>query len=298
MQWLSQLCEVKDKFVIEPAHITIISEVLEMIRKESLPSQRTLSYVHLQISPKSPVLAKQLEPFTKNTGQGLQNHIFDSEQNLLNLGTFTTFELSMLVRQGNAVLIPTILYLFHMIERSLDGSPVSIYLHDGWSIFKHPVFRDYLDDWLRKIADQNVQIIISVAQPADITKSEIAGILMQSCATKIYTANLNAKGNQRSSYTELGLNGTQIELISMAMVNRDFYFTNQLGSRLIQFQMGELAKVFLTPPSLDKMESIRELKKNHGDLFGYEWIKHNGLIPEMAEFWLDTYNKLTTDIKR
>ena len=116
---------------------------------------------------------------------------------------------------------------------------------------------------------------------------------MQSCKTKIYTANLNAKGTQRSSYEELGLNETQIELIGSAVTNREYYFTNQLGSRLIQLNMGEVAKAFLQPPSIEDMGQVSELKAKHGSMFGYHWIVYKNLIGEIAEFWLKAHKKFT-----
>ncbi|MBP9777771.1 MAG: hypothetical protein KBD25_01150 [Rickettsiaceae bacterium] len=288
IDWLAELCEVNG-FKVQPAHVTIISEVLEIMRREANTNQRTLSYFYYLISSRNEELATQYKPYITSTGGGLQSQIFDAKENRLTLTNFTVFEMNQLARKGDTTLIPTILYLFHMIERSLSGTPVSIYIHDGWTIFKHPVFRDYLDDWLRKIASQNVQIIIGVHQPSDIIKSEIAEILMQSCKTKIFTANLNANGTQKPSYEELGLNEMQISLISNAIVNQEYYFTSPLGNRLIQFNLGELAKVFLYP-QLD-IDIIRQLKAKHGDLFGYEWILHNKLLPEMAEYWLKMHNQ-------
>ena len=290
VDWLSGLCEVNG-FEVKPQHVTAISEVLEIIRKEAKQEQKTLSYFYYQISSKDEELANQFRPYVITMGNSLQNNIFEARKNHLEFGSFTVFEIEKLARKGDAVLIPTILYLFHMIERSLDGSPVSIYIHDGWTIFKHPVFRGYLDDWLRKIAGLNVQIVIGVHQPADITSSEIAGILMQSCKTKIFTANLNANGTQKLSYTHLGLNDTQINLIGTSVVNREYYFTCPLGNRLIQFHMGELAKIFLQPPSLEQIELIHLLKLKHGNLFGYYWIKQHDLLDEIADFWLETHNK-------
>ncbi len=152
-----------------------------------------------------------------------------------------------------------------------------------------------LDDWLRKIADRNVQIIIGVDQPSDVMKSDIADILMQTCKTKIFTANLNAKGTQKSGYEQMGLNDTQINLISNALVNQQYYFTNPLGSRLIEFNFGDVAKTFLSPPALEDLKVIRQLKLEHGDMFGYEWIKHKQLYPEIAEFWLKKHKEFYND---
>lgn len=297
VEWLSLLCTVNG-FVVKPLHISIISEVLEIVRKEANPSQRTLSYFYYLISSRNEELALQYKPYMSTTSSSLQSQIFDAKENHLTLTNFTVFEMNQLARKGDAILIPAVLYLFHMIERSLhgsplNGSPVSIYIHDGSSIFKHKVFRSYLDDWLRKIASKNVQIIIGVHQPSDIIKSEIAEILMQSCKTKIFTANLNANGTQKPSYEALGLNERQISLISNAMVNQEYYFTNPLGSRLIQFNLGELARAFLYP-QLD-IEIMRKLKAQHKDLFGYHWILHNKLLPEMADYWLNVHNHFLKD---
>ncbi|MDQ5921630.1 MAG: type secretion system protein TrbE [Pseudomonadota bacterium] len=290
VDWLAEICVING-FDVKPVHISIINEVLQIIRKEAQKEQRTLSYFYLQMTSKNEELAAQIKPYISSSGDGLQNYLFDADKNRLTLNNFTVFEMEQITRKGDATLIPAILYLFHMIERSLDGSPVSIYIHDGWTIFKHPVFREYLDDWLRKIAALNVQLIIGVAQPSDITNSAIAEILMQTCKTKIYTANLNARGTQKKSYENLGLNFSQIDLIANSVVNRDYYFTSSLGSRLIQFHMGDIAKVFLQCPSIEELEQIRELKATYGDLFGYHWIKQSGLIDEIAEFWLEVHNK-------
>ena len=296
VDWIAELCEISG-LEVKASHISIITEVLEIIRKEAESSQRTLSYFQIQVRSKSEELAEQLKPYIKTTGSSLQNKIFDAETNMLTLKNFTVFEMSQLARRGDEVLIPTILYLFHMIERNLDGSPVSIYIHDGWPIFKHHLFREFLGDWLRKISAKNVQIVIGVHQPSDITNSAIADILLQSCKTKIFTANLNATGSQKQSYIDLGLNETQINLIGTAMVNREYYFTNQLGSRLIQFNLGELGKVFLQPPSIEELKLIYKFKKEYGDMFGYYWIKHNKLLPEIAEFWLQVHNRLLETAK-
>jgi type IV secretion system protein TrbE len=292
VDWLAGLCKI-NKFDIKPHHLTIIGEVLEIIRKEANHRQRTLSYFYYHITSKDADLAAQFKPYISTSGNSLQNMIFEATENYLTLGAFTVFEIEKLARKGDGTLIPTILYLFYMIERSLDGSPVSIYLHDGWTIFKHPVFSGFLDDWLRKIATKNVQIIIGVHQPADILKSEIAGILMQSCKTKIFTANLNANSTQKSSYLELGLNEVQVELIGSAIANREYYFTSPLGNRLIQFHLGDLSKIFLQPPSLEQIEQIRELQTKDKNLFGYNWIKQNALLDEIADFWLNSHKKFT-----
>jgi type IV secretion system protein VirB4 len=286
VEWLCKLCEVNN-FKIKPAHITAITSTLAMIRDTAQPHQRTMSYFSYHMNPTGEAMeefATQFKPYIGSSG-GMQGQIFDATTDKLELKDFTVFEMSQLNRMGDTTLIPTVLYLLHMVERSLEGSPVSIYIHDGWTIFKHPVFRGMIEEWLRKISNKNVQIIIGVEQPSDIIKSEIADILMQSCKTKIFTANLNAKATQKSSYEFMSLNETQINLISNAVVNRQVYFTNPLGSRLIDLDLAELNRIFIYPPALTDLKVLRKMKKEAQDMFGYEWIRHNRILPEIAEFW-------------
>lgn len=286
VEWLSRLCEVNG-FKVKPAHVSAITATLALIRDTAQPHQRTMSYFSYHMKPTGSDMEEfvsQFLPYIGSSG-GMQGQIFDAVEDKLKLQDFTVFEMSQLNRMGDTTLIPTVLYLLYMVERSLDGSPVSIYIHDGWTIFKHRVFRGMIEEWLRKIASKNVQIIIGVGQPSDISKSDIADILMQSCKSRIFTANLNAKGSQKPGYEQMGLNETQTALISNALVNRQFYFTNPLGSRLIDFNLAELGRIFINPPALADLKVLREIKAQAGDMFGYEWIKHNQLLPEIADFW-------------
>lgn len=294
VQWLTELCIVNG-YDIKPKHTLKIVEVLEIIKKEALPEQRTMDYFVYQLQSRDEELTEQFKPYTSSKGSSLQNILFDSKVDHLKLSDFTVFEIGQLIKKGDQLLVPTIRYLFHMISRNLNGSPVSIYLHDGYAVLKHPVFSSFLDDLLRNMSNSNVQLIIGVTNPGDILNSNLSSILLQNCPTKIFTSNQTASTQQKPTYEAMGLNERQISLISHALPNREYYFSNPLGNRLINFSIGELTKLFISVPSIEVVEKIRKLKKERGEYFGYFWILENNLLEEYADYWMAMHEKLINE---
>lgn len=295
--WLVEICEING-LALTPTQRAYINEVLELIKVSAIPTQRTMNYFQAQIRSKDPYLAEIFKSYT--AGDNLQNKLFDSDNDQLHLSNFTVFELNKLIDKGPKLLIPAIKYLFHSIEQVLDGNPVSIYINDGFNILKHEVFTSFLDDWLRKIATKNVQFIISLTSPSDILGSNIANTLMQACPTKIFTPNYNAQTQQYNDYASIGLNSKQIKIITQATVNREYYFSNTNGNRLIDLNLGEVANIFLNPPSIEDIKILKNLKKEYKDKFGYHWIKEklgdNPLNNKISETWLTLNKHLSTKV--
>lgn len=287
--WLIDICLLND-FSIKPQHRTIISEVLGIIRDEGNNEQRTLSYFYYQVSSRDDELASVFKPYTRSGGGGLQATIFDAIDNRLALNKYTVFELEQLMRKGDEVLIPAIRYLFHMIERSVDGSPIAIILDEAWAIFKNKIFQSIIDEWLRKIAKKNVFLVIASTQINDVLKSEIFDVLIDNCKTTILLPNPEAsKPYIADIYKQFGLNEKQIELIAYAVPQRDYYYMSNLGNRMYNLNLGELALTFLGRASVADITRARELKQQYGDMFGYHWLQEFG-HNDFARIWLDKHN--------
>ena len=93
---------------------------------------------------------------------------------------------------GDKVVIPILLYLFHKIEQSLDGSPSAIFIDEAWVVLGHPVFRDKVKEWLKVLRKYNCAVILSTQSLSDATNSGILDILQESCPTKIFLPNSKA----------------------------------------------------------------------------------------------------------
>lgn len=295
-EWLADLCTVQG-FDVKAKHRTMIAETLAIIRDEAVGSQRTLSYFYFQISSRddnSREFSDQFKPYITSTGGGMQSTIFDDENDSLSLSDFTVFELERLTKKGDHILIPAIRYLFHMIERSVDGSPIVILIDEAATPFKHPIFRNILDDWLRKIAKKNVYLVMASQQLNDVMNSEIFDVLTDNCKTKILLANESAqKDYMKDLYKKFGLNEKQIELVANAIAQKEYYYMSPLGNRMFRLDLGSTALAFLGRTSVDDINNAKIIKQKFGNEFGYHWLKYTGQ-EDMAEIWWDiNYRKET-----
>lgn len=291
-EWLADLCIVQG-FEIKAKHRTMIAETLKIIRDEAADHQRTLSYFYYQISSRDDAerdFSEQFKAYTINGGAGMQSTIFDGSEDKLTLSNFTVFELQRLAKKGDYILIPAIRYLFHMIERSLDGSPTMLVIDEASTPFKHPIFLAILDDWLRKIAKKNVAIVMATQQLNDVMNSQIFDVLSDNCRTKILLANESAEKDYiRGLYTKFGLNEKQISLVADAIAQKEYYFMANLDNRMFRLDLAKLALAFTGRTSLEDIQTAKALKATYGDLFGYHWLKYTE-NDYMADIWLDAHN--------
>ena len=89
----------------------------------------------------------------------------------------------------------------------------------------------------------------------------------------------------------LGLNDKQIDIISTATPQSNYYFTNPDGNRLFSLGLGEVAQAFLAHTSVEDIKKARLFKNKHKDQFGYYWLKEYGQ-PDAAEYWQRLYNEM------
>ena len=81
------------------------------------------------------------EALKQYTVSGALGHLLDAERDGLALADFTVFELEELMGLGDKYALPTLLYLFRRIGRSLQGQPSAIIVDEAWLLLGHPVIR-------------------------------------------------------------------------------------------------------------------------------------------------------------
>ena len=87
---------------------------------------------------------------------------------------------------------PALLYLFHRIERELDGTPLLIPADEGWRALLDATFRPMIEKRLRTIRSFNGAFIFITQSPRDIVDSGIANVLVEQCPTQIHMPNPRA----------------------------------------------------------------------------------------------------------
>ena len=204
----------------------------------------------------------------------------------------TCFEMEDLLHYGDKIVVPVLLYLFHQIEKRLKGRPTLLIIDEAWMALSTPAFAERIKEWLKVMRKNNCAVVLATQQVSDIANSPICHAIVESCPTKIFLPNPEAKSeNNHDLYVKImGLNSTQINLISYAVRKRQYYLTSPLGRRLFELGLGPATLSFVGAGSKDDIARIKQMIQKHGERWPYFWLKHRGLGNE-AELWMTLYDK-------
>ncbi|WP_410520600.1 VirB4 family type IV secretion/conjugal transfer ATPase [Candidatus Xenohaliotis californiensis] len=116
-----------------------------------------------------------------------------------NKSSFFGFEMGQVLKD-KAALSPVLLYIFHRINISLDGTPSMIILDEAWALIDNPVFAPKIKDWLKVLRKLNTMVVFATQSVEDASDSAISGTLIQQTATQIFLPNLKATQAYRTSF--------------------------------------------------------------------------------------------------
>ena len=127
--------------------------------------------------------------------------LFDNVEDKLDLtkASIFGFEMSLLLKDP-AALGPVLLYIFHKISISLDGSPSMIVLDEAWALIDNDIFAPKIKDWLKVLRKLNTFVIFATQSVEDASKSKISDTLIQQTATQIFLPNLKATSVYRDTF--------------------------------------------------------------------------------------------------
>lgn len=246
---------------------------------------RTLTELTVQIQDAE--LAAAIKPYTVG---GVYGRMLDaSADGVSDAGTgkpvhgvrHQVFELKHLMDMDDRVLVPVLLYLFHRVERQLDGRPTLMVIEELWAPLMRSVFANRIKQWLLTLRKQNAAVMLVAHTPAQLDAIPAKQALVESCPTRVLLPNPEAANSANLRlYRDLGLNDREIEIVATATPKRDYYVKSPLGSRLVRLELGPVALAFLSTPdgvSLDVLRStVETFATLHGDAWPNEWLRHLG----------------------
>ena len=190
-----------------------------LLLAEAPLEQRTITNLITQVQ--DPAVRDGLSPFSL---AGPLGRFLDADSDVLLEGDFVTFELETLMGMGPKVTIPVLTYLFHRIEQRLDGRPTLIVIDEAWVVLANSTFGAKLEEWLRTLRKKNAAVVLATQSLSEIANSPYRDVILESCPTKLYLPNAEAKNPQtRELYHKFGLSDRQIDIIAEATPKRDYY---------------------------------------------------------------------------
>ncbi len=124
---------------------------------------------------------------------GSHAKLFDNAVDVIDFSAARCFGIEMgEILKDKASISPVLLYLFHRIQASLDGSPTMIVLDEAWALIDNTVFAPKIKDWLKVLRKLNTFVVFATQSVEDASKSSISDTLVQQTATQIFLPNLKA----------------------------------------------------------------------------------------------------------
>jgi type IV secretion system protein VirB4 len=223
-------------------------------------------------------------------GGGSGGDFLDGAKNEINYKSLVVFEIQELMQYGKNVVVPVLLYLFRQIEKRLTGRPSLLIIDEAWLALSTPVFSGKIKEWLKVLRKSNCAVILATQNVADIAESDITSALVESCPTKIFLPNPDARTRTSSELYEkvFGLNERQIAIIASAARKSQYYAVSPVGRRLFELGLGPVALSFVGAGSKEDIARINDLRTEHGDEWVHHWLVGRGLRAE-ADAWLKGY---------
>lgn len=106
---------------------------------------------------------------------------------------------------------PILAYLFHRVEKLLDGRRLVLAIDEFWKALLDPGFSGIINDKLKTIRKLNGLVILATQSPADALRSPISYSILEQCPTQILMPNLRA---DPADYID-GLKLTEAEFIAV-----------------------------------------------------------------------------------
>jgi type IV secretion system protein VirB4 len=280
-EWLETLVALQG-VVMTPQYRRAIYHALTLLAESESRTMTDLLHGPLQ----EPVLRSALDRYTLDGPLGT---LLDSQTDSLNEDIFQVFELEHLMESGASSarnVVPVLLYLFHRIEQRLDGRPTLLILDEAWTFIDNSLFAEKIRDWLKTLRKKNAAVVFATQSVSDVLGKPITSAIMESCLTKIYLPNPEARSqNSSAAYKTIGLTDRQIEILSFATPKRQYYYASPQGYRLFDLGLGPVALAFVGASGKDDLTAIRRLEKTLGADWPAEWLWQRGQR-NAAALWL------------
>ncbi len=195
--WLSALLMINDEPLTAEEN-EVVQRVIDgcyKLRKEDRVLHHIAPFFGLEGSNS---LATRLKQWHSG---GRYAQIFDHVEDRINFSNSTLFGFEMGDVLANRVtLAPVLLYLFHRIQMSLDGTPTVIILDEAWALVDNKIFAGKIKDWLKTLRKLNGMVVFATQSVEDAVASAISDTLIQQTATQIFLPNPKATEPYRKAF--------------------------------------------------------------------------------------------------
>ena len=273
LTWLTALAEEGLGRRMTPDEAAELGGAVQALSGERRPSLQMVWEI-----VQSGDLRQVLLAWTRGPRAGLLDADESDVGTALEEAPLTVFETQALFDAIPAVSMLSVDYIFAEVARRFDGRPTLVVLDEAWSFFGQPLWVERLRSWLKEGRKHNVAVVLATQSVADAARSELTADLLESCPTKIYLPNPQAKTRAaRENYDTLGLEPAQVDLIARIAPKRELYVDQPGGQRVISLPMGPATLSILGRTSSDDSARALRLRAGNPDFWKEDFTNDTGI---------------------
>jgi len=207
-------------------------------------------------------LARDLEKWHSG---GEYAWLFDNDEDTLDLNSrVIAFDLTSIL-DTPAIRTATLLYMFHRVRMTLDGSKSLIFIDEGWKALDDEVFANKIKDWLKTIRKMNGVIGFGSQSASDAANSSISDSLIEQCPTQIFMPNSKAK--EEDYRGAFALTEAEFRVVRESPVgSRQFLIKQGNGSAVAKLDLANMDdEIAVLSGRTETVNLLREIREEVGD---------------------------------
>lgn len=206
------------------------------------PQMRTFTSFCLQLEYQDKDGRRILhEALSQYTLSGRYGDIFDGDHTSLGKDRWVLFEMEKIMSLGEDCSAPSLLFIFHFLEKSFNGRLTYFIMDECWFGLQNKYISQKMETYLLTLRKKNVFCIFATQNPSMVAKSNIGPVIIQNCPTHLFLADPSAKeAGMNEYYSAMGLKPEEITLLSYSVPKRDYYIKCPSGTRKFQLSLGPL----------------------------------------------------------
>lgn len=170
---------------------------------------------------------------------GRFGEIFDGKKTTLKGAKWVLFEMEKIMGMGEDCSAPSILLIFHFLEKSFNGKLTFFIMDECWFGLQNPSIASKMKEYLLTLRKKNVFCIFATQNPSMVASSSLGSVIIQNCPTHIFLADPSAMEEAMAKdYQALGLKTEEIRILAHSKMKRDYFIKCPSGTRKFQLSLG------------------------------------------------------------
>ena len=223
--------------------------------------QRTLSNLSGLLMGRARADANDLTARLRPWIEGEKAWAFNAPLDVLTFTETRLFGFDMTnILSNPEVRTPVLMYIFYRLNELLDGTPVMIFMDEGWQLLSDATFEDFIVDKMKTIRKLNGIVGFGTQSAADIAKARSSHTLIEQSATNIHFP--NPRADEDSYIKRFGLTLKEFRFIKNTPPERRTFLikhgNDSVIARLDLSAMPDVVKVLSgRKETVEECESLR-----------------------------------------